>query len=241
MTLDNMELVLTGETRAYEKALMGLKDRVNKSLPELCNQHGYFVALNAMKATPKATAAKIIACLRANVGGSHLTKPRKGSDKKPHAVIRFYQAEASTPWLYKKINRARGKKGKKGLYGEKMRSAVSGFVNSRINAIGTLKGGFVRLLQILAPFTRYGGFIPSGLPVPRSSGRGSATPARGGLYTPQTILEYTLNSKSGSHPIGIYPAVQDAFRTAMNAETLEMVKHLDLIIDAEIKRADRGF
>src|ERR1051326_5363879 len=106
-------------TTAFDKAMQEYMKYSSRSLVEAVNQHAYYAARNATQTTHAADATKIKQDLEAM---------SKSYPNVPLAAIL--------------INIDLKKKGKKGLYGEKMRQAVEKFIRVRVAHRNFLRSGW---------------------------------------------------------------------------------------------------
>jgi hypothetical protein len=128
-------------TTAFDKAMQEYMKYSSRSLVEAVNQHAYYAARNATQTTHAADATKIKQDLEAM---------SKSYPNVPLAAIL--------------INIDLKKKGKKGLYGEKMRQAVEKFIRVRVAHRNFLRSGWIPAIKLLANIVpkRGGNKIPVG-------------------------------------------------------------------------------
>ena len=129
------------DTKGFDVALSEYLKYSSRSLTEAVNQHAYFVARNATQTTHAADKSNIESKLRA---GS-----RNYPDAPLAAII---------------VNTQLGKRGKKGLSGSRMASAVEKLIRIRKSHVNFLRAGWIPAVKLLGSIVpkRGGGKIPSG-------------------------------------------------------------------------------
>lgn len=145
------------DTSKFDRAMAEYMKYTSRSLVDAVNSHAYYAARSATQTTHAADANKIKEDLQI------------ASKKYPGAPLAAIL-----------VNRDLGKKGKRGLYGEKMAKAVEKFIKVRVAHRNFLRSGWIPAIKLLAglvPQKTKAAKIPAGTD---KKGRtfGGAKPAR---------------------------------------------------------------
>jgi hypothetical protein len=115
------------DTREFQRTLSEYRKLSKRSEPEIVNTKGFFIARRAVVETFKADKGSI----------------RKAFDRKTAKIVGML------------INARRGKRGEKGLYGDKMAEAVAMVKAARLRAISFVKSGWLPAIKTLGALTKY--------------------------------------------------------------------------------------
>ncbi len=117
------------DTREFNKAWREYQTFNKRALPTIVNMKTYFIARNAVNTTPAVDKAIIEAQLR-SVSSRHSPAPLG-------AIL---------------INKMRGSKGEKGLFGKRMASELNKFIRIRNRSINFLRSGWISAIKAIEPF-----------------------------------------------------------------------------------------
>lgn len=114
-------------TSEFTKALNEYKNISRRSRPEIVNTKAFFIARRAVVETQKADKGKI----------------QKAFTRKTARIIGMM------------INKRRGLRGEKGLYGDKMADMVATVKAARLRAISFVKSGWIPAIKTLEKYVKY--------------------------------------------------------------------------------------
>lgn len=174
------------DRRDFDRTLRRYIEFSNRDIPTIVNTKAFYIARRATVETPAVSAAEI----RAFIG------------KEDGAVIGRI------------INKRRGAKGEKGLYGKEMAKMVATVKAARLKARAFLKSGWLWAIKQLEPYAEK----PGAPRVDRSAkaigmAKGSAIPARQGFRVVAKIINTVTakwDKRDGAAKIA-EPALQKAF------------------------------
>lgn len=186
------------DTSKFDKALQEYMKYSSRSFVDAVNTHAYFIARNACSTTHAAEASKI---------KSDLEAMSKSYPNAPLAAIL--------------INRDLKKKGKKGLYGEKMKNAIEKFIRIRQSHRNFLRAGWLPAVKLLASFVpnkKGGSKIPANTD---KNGRdfGGAIPAQKSSLFSNPIAKIWNTTAGDPKSIGY---VEEGLQKAMDMEVESM-------------------
>ena len=133
--------MITVNTREFDRAMAEYMKYTKRTTTEAVNQHAYYIARNATQTTYAADADKIKQDLEV------------ASKKYPNIPLAAIL-----------VNSQLKNKGKKGLTGEKMKTAVEKFIKMRQSHRNFLRAGWIPAIKMLATIVprRGGSKIPAG-------------------------------------------------------------------------------
>jgi len=188
------------DTREFNRTLAEYRKISKRTDEEIVNTKAYFIARRAVVETHKSDKGRI-----------------KQVFIDPHGA----------KILGMLINKRRGSRGEKGLYGEAMHEAQALVRASRLRAVGFLANGWRWALKNLDSFVkskrgaaRIGSAKISGTP------KGNATPAKAGYVTRAIIRNFaTAKHTTTTDPLGKYG--EPALQKAINIESQSMVAYME--------------
>lgn len=214
-----MSITIKVDTRAFNRTFKEYMKLTKRSLVESCNQHAYYMARDAVLTTKAATKDEI---------AESLNKP---STKYPEVQLAAIL-----------VNAERGKQGKKGLTGEKMKSAVEKFIRKRQSHRNFLRSGWIPSIKKLAQLVpkKNGTPIPSGT-VKKGRNYGGTTPARDSMFS-WRVFTTIWNSATGKvdHQGRAIRYLQTGAKEAIEMERLSMVKYIQRKIAEANKRFENN-
>lgn len=202
--------------------------RVSKmEFAKAVNTKAFFIALKAMPETPKADKLKIGRSLSKLI----FTFGNKGR-KSLATVQRFgrYGQKQEAPVAALIINARRKKRGKPGLYGAKMKKAISTIISARQRSVAYLRSGWLPAVRRLGPLAD-----KSGAPRPGDTGRqfgqdkGRAIPAVPGALAVCEIANSIglIGPQAAEQRRAIDKHARPALQRAVDAESASMVTYLN--------------
>ena len=162
----------------FQRTLRQYVQYSKRDVPTIVNTKGYYIARAAVWFTEKS---------------------------KPSAIGRWF-SKGSQAVIGKIINKARGKRGEKGLYGESMHDAQMMVRAGRLRHIAFLKSGWIPAIKSLERLAERPGKAK-----PRdkkaeliANPKGGATPASGGLISARAIIFNSAEARKGTtkDPLG---------------------------------------
>ena len=202
-----------------------LMEHESKVWPQAINKKGFFVALAALKETPRAEPEKIFGEL-----GREITGKREDGTSGPIPIsFGIASKRASKAWVrskqygraLKRVERGRAAKGLqewRALFANKLRTMLGG----RKASATFLASGWTHVLQKLGPLIG-GRYDRSGARV-RGSTKGSADPALPGRL--QVVIQNSAAARS-EHRGGFHRVGDPALQLAFDRETASMVEHME--------------
>lgn len=211
-----MSLEFTVDTRQFQKNFAEYMKWSKRGLREAVNQHGYYIARNAVNATKSAKKEDI---------RKDLETLSKKYPKAPLAAIL--------------VNAKRAKEGKKGLTGEKMAKAVETFIKKAQASRNFLRAGWIPAVKKMAPFaTKKGGKpIPDGARI-KGSQKGGAYPARESLKPVFVLFNSVFGGKKAS--LRVKKIIQEGAQIAVDQETASMREYILKKMEEAAKKANWG-
>ena len=197
---------VTVNTKEFDKVFKEYMKYSKRDFAEACNQHAYYIARDATLTTKKADKEQI----RTELEGSSRDYP-------------------SAPLAAILVNAQLGKKGKKGLTGEKMARAVEKYIKKQMSHVNFLRSGWMPAIKRLALVVpkRGGSKIPPGT---SKKGRdfGGASPAIDSTFSPLAVI---WNSVQGSKIHGdksakVRDILEEGAKKAVEMEQASMVKYI---------------
>lgn len=208
---------ITVDMTEFQKAFREHAALSRRSLAENINTKLYFVGRGAARLTPKANRAEIEQEL--GIVGYSLQTKKNGKLRKTQRARLDHAMTQPAALVYLLVNSARGKVGKKGLYGAAMKAAVTEELKRRIKGIGTLRKGWIMGIKYLA---RAAGLVDD-TPNPSAvalKGYSIATPAVDS-WNPEARLQYRSNARVNGI-LMIHPSVEKALAKSFADETRSM-------------------
>lgn len=199
-----------------------------KDHAEIMNTKGFFISRAASRNTVRADPAKMEKEL--GVAGYKVKLRQVGPDKgMPHFSkktgklkwIRQYGAGAPLAALI--VNARKGRAGKPGLFGTKMKRAVEKVIGKRRRSMGTLKAGWLGAIRGLGSAIGQSSRVEGASSVIK--GRGKAIAARPGQSVKAEIF-YDVNSFDQRHVQYIDKLVADALEEAFRHELASMQRYI---------------
>lgn len=196
-------MTVTVDTTEFNKVFKEYMTYSKRSFAEACNQHAYYIARNAVQVTKGADKEVI----RAKLEGPSARYP-------------------SAPLAAILVNVERAKKGKKGLYGQKMANAVEKLVRKYQSHINFVRSGWIPAIKRLAAIVpkKGGAHIPGGTD---KAGRvfGGATAAVDSTFSP---VAWIWNSVVGgkNYSPKVHGIIEQGAIKAVNMETESMRKYI---------------
>lgn len=138
---------------------------------------------------------------------------RRAVIETPKADRRSITQLRSELFISKLINKRRGARGEKGLYGQEMKLAVRAVISARLKSIAFLKSGWLQAIKKLAPFAERRGAPRADRSAKQiGQAKGNAIPARPGWKPVATIINAALSSHDRKDALQKYgrPALQAA-------------------------------
>ena len=189
------------DTKQFDRVLDEYMRYTSRSITEAVNSHAYYAARNATQTTYAAEASKIKEDLQA------------ASSRYP-----------SVPLAAILVNRDRKKKGKRGLRGEAMRTAVEKFIKVRQSHRNFLRSGWIPAIKQLASLVpkKRGARIPPGT---EKKGRdfGGATPAKVGEHPIAVIWNSAVGKNANAKAIRY---IEEGIERALDQEVESMKQYI---------------
>lgn len=137
-------------TKEFDRTLRKYVETSSRTIPVIVNTKAYYIARRAVAETPMAET--------------------KG-------IRSFFHRNARVPGMI--INKKRGERGEKGLYGKEMEMAIKTMLASRLRARAFVKSGWLWAVKKLAPYAERISGPSLGMGRPKAVGKpkGSAEPA----------------------------------------------------------------
>jgi hypothetical protein len=148
---------LTWDQSKFDDALLDYMKVTDKTLTEVLNTKAYYIARKALWFTKKADSGDIDKQLGHLVSVTHSVGARMTSKKGLSLVSRTRSRNGKdyeAPYAALIINKRRGRKGQKGLYGAEMEQAIRDMLASRRRSIAFLKSGWIPAIRILESFAK---------------------------------------------------------------------------------------
>jgi len=143
------------DTSEFKKVFAEYMTLSKRNVDESVNTHAYFIARDAVSTTPSSSKDKI--------------RQELSADSEKYSGV---------PLAAVLINKQLKIKGKKGLSGAKMATAIEKFLNKRANTVNYFRAGWLTAMRAIQPYTakKGGKAIPAGVRI-RTKGLGGAQPA----------------------------------------------------------------
>ena len=192
--------------REFDRTLREYR-RISKRTPDvIVNTKGFYIARGAVRHSVRASTAAIRAFIRQDSG-------------RIAGMI---------------INKARGKRGQKGLYGDRMTEAIALMLAARLKGRGFLGSGWLPAVKALQPFAERKGGVPR---VPTQKGtKGYGKPARGGGWVAKAIICNLTGSRWDTRGEGLRKANR-ALQRAFDAEVRSMREYIEQHLAKDARRA----
>lgn len=176
-----------------------------ESFADACNRHAFFIAKAATNTTKGADKERIKAQLE------NMSRTYPGV---PLAAIL--------------VNRERGKRGKKGLNGQKMANAVEKYIRKIQSHVNFLRSGWLPAIKKLGPLVKGKG---SGFRVPGGTDKkgrdfGGAIKATTNTFSPVAWIWSSIVGKGNRSPI-VQKIIEEGAQKAMAAETISMRDYIE--------------
>jgi hypothetical protein len=225
----SLEIVNMGDFQRTLNQYLAISSR---ELPKALNSKMFFIARGASRLSPKANRADIERQL--GVTGYKVKIGKKGKPLMRNGKPRWDRQFTSDSTVANLVINARlGRAGKPGLYGWRMKQAVSEMVNKRVRSIGTIKAGWLNAIRKFGAAVGEASFKE--LSAWRLRGGSRARVAKSG-FTPVAELEYLVNSFTAEHQQYIDGRTKAALAQAYSDEMRSMEKY---IIEKMQKQADK--
>lgn len=220
----------TWDQRQFDRALNACIQTSNRTAENVVNGHALRVAFGAQKFTPKADASKIGREL------SELTEMFE-RQKSGRTIKRKILASNQAPIAALLVNKERGRRGEKGLYGSDMKYAVAHFIGFRKRSVAFLKSGWTPVIKILmraVPSKYRPGVMPQAENEVKGLPNGSvilATIEKCACTISNDVG--TRGPKSIEHNEALMKYGRPALQRAFDVETQQMIQHLKEKLDQE--------
>ena len=186
------------DTREFQATLLKYRQISKRDELEIVNTKAYFIARRAVVETVKADKGKI----RAFFSGA------------TQAIVGMI------------INKRRGERGEKGLYGDAMAEAQIAMRARRLRAIGFIKSGWIWAIKNLEPYVKSKRGAAREDKSVKAYGRpkGKGSPAR---FLARAIIANFAESKESTtnDPLGKFG--EPGLQKAINYESASMVKYME--------------
>ena len=224
-------------TSEFNRAAELYSKALRKSLPEAINRKMAWITRKSLWYTPKADYGKMAKELGQKVRVVTKTNKRTGKEfttltaKKGKAWL-GYNNSASTakaPLLALIINKIRGQRGQRGLYGDAMRAAFEKMFAYRARSIAFLKSGWLPALDAFRAFSG-GGKGARGLPPVDKTAKQFKQPKGGGrIATPSnpTAVIWNTASTKRDHKKALLVYGMPALQKAYNEEVDSMKEYME--------------
>ena len=193
------------DDREFKKTLDNYLKFTRRTIPEIVNTKAFFIARAAVVYTPKADSSKV----------------RKFFSKSTQKIVGMI------------INKRRGERGEKGLYGDEMAEAQAMMKAARLRSVAFIKSGWLPAIKTL------GKLIPSKSGAMRSeegdaTGRtkqvgqekGKCSPAKGGGFLAKAIITNMANARHDTKD-ALMQFGGEALQKAIAHETLSMKVYIE--------------
>jgi hypothetical protein len=217
----------------FQEALKRVVAVSRQELPKIINTKGFFIAIEARRATPSVSRAQIEQEL--GVKGYKLEFGKRGKILKSSRKAKAANAITdSTSIAHLIINARMGRAKKKGLRGAEMRIAVGKLLAKRFRSRGTLKGGWSGGINTLG--NSVGQKAGKDGEASKVMGRSTARPAQEG-WSPKLQLTYQVNSFDQRHSAYIDKRVATAWERGVRKEIANMSQYTSARLGKRIKQA----
>lgn len=219
-----MNVTFQVDDSGFGQALKSIMLSTSKTIPQVLNQRAYNVAFRANRLTPSASRGKVLAKLNSyDTGAVEIVAKKKGGFKRGKKITN------RAKFIYRLINRRRGRRGIPGLYGTNMEEAASRLMGMRMKGIGFIRLGWASAMRDLNPFVSFRksvagtGKDSAGLDRRKGGRLGYATPATVARPFVDIANRVRIKSKTG---LDLVKLGMPALRQAMRDEAKEMERHL---------------
>lgn len=235
--LASLRVVNEAEFQAVFRKYLAVTPR---ELSQAINQKMFYISRGASRLSPEADKSAIEREL--GVAG-HRVMTRKTTTKHGWAgSVRINKKTGKAKiervmddrvaWGAMIVNARRGRAGKKGLYGSKMRSAISKMIGKRVRSVGTVQAGWINAIRVFGKAAGESSYSDN---IRRLKGGTSTTVAKPG-WNPEASIGYNVNSYTQQHQQYIDRLTSAALARAYADEMKSMEKY---IIDKLQKQANR--
>jgi len=193
------------DDREFKRTLEKYQEYTRRTIPEIVNTKAFFIARAAVVYTPKADSSKV----RKFFG---------------------YDGGRIAGMI---INKRRGERGQKGLYGDAMAEAQQMMKAARLRSVAYIKSGWLPAIKTL------GGLIPSksgamrseegnatGRPKQIGQPKGKVSPAKGGGFLAKAIITNMANARHDTKD-ALMEFGGPALQKAIEHETLSMKVYIE--------------
>lgn len=203
------------DEREFKRTLEKYRQFSRRDVPEIVNTKAFFIARAAVVYTPKADSSAV----------------RKFFNRQTQKLVGMI------------INKRRGARGEKGLYGDAMAEAQAMMKASRLRSIAFIKSGWLPAIKTLEKLTRYrrgaerseaGNTI--GLVHQIGKEKGKAKPARSGGFYARAIITNMAEARHDTRD-ALEQFGGPALQRAINHETDSMKQYIEEKLRASAKEA----
>lgn len=200
------------DLKEFNKAMSEYMQFAKKAPSEVINSKCYFIARNATFTTGASNKEKI---------RSELTSPSKKNPNVPLAAIL--------------VNKQLKTKGKKGLSGKEMGTAIKKFINKRISSINFLRSGWLPAIKILQTAIQRGDITFSKKFQPpvnrvvkqRGKDKGNAVYARSNTDRCYAEIENSVQGSNGISTPDVQKRLMDGLQAAVDKEVKSMRDYIE--------------
>lgn len=191
------EAKIKWDQTVFNRTLQEYTKVSRRSLPQILNTKGFFIARKALWHTPKADSYRIKAQLGQFVSVNAIGKKGK-IVKRRSLVLAKSRLKNRAPLAAVIINKRLGKEGKKGLHGKRMARAVREMLANRLRGVAFLKSGWLEAIRKLGPLADKSGIGKA--PLDRSAkqigrAKGDARPARESFNPTAVIVNLATTAR----------------------------------------------
>lgn len=199
------------DAKEFNRTLEAYRKITKRTEPEIVNTKAYFIARRAIVETMKADKGKI----------------RSLFNKQTQEIVG------------KIINKRRGLRGEKGLYGEAMAEAQAMMKASRLRAVGFMKSGWLWVVKGLDSYvkSKRGAARSDSSVKAFGAPKGKAIPARPSSVKVFAVIRNFAQSKESTtkDPLGVYG--MPGLKKAVDFETKSMLEYMEKKLKGAAKEA----
>jgi hypothetical protein len=203
-------------TREFQQTLKKYRGFTRRDVPEIVNTKAFFIARAAVVYTPKADSSKVRAFF--------------GKDtKKIVGMI---------------INKRRGQRGQKGLYGKAMEEAQAMMKAARLRSVAFIKSGWLPAIKTLEKLTHYRRGVQrsemgaaTGRVHQIGAAKGKVVTAKEGGFSAKAIITNLANARHDESGDALENFGGPALQKAIDHETASMKEYIEMKFRDSAKEA----
>ncbi|SRR6266568_9293321 len=211
------------DLRGFNKAFKEYMEFNKRALPEIVNTKAYFIARNALGTTKAADKEHI---------REQLEAPSRNYPNAPLAAIIVNAQRQAT---------GKNARGRKGLYGERMRRAIDRLIRIRQSHVNFVRAGWKTAMKQLAPYVRSkAGQAQIPLGIKERPMLGGSKHAPESSWLPKASIWNSARDKTGKGTEKIQTIIIEGLQEAVNKEVRSMKQYIERKLNEGIKRFNRA-